>query len=464
MAGPAWYTKGGLDPPWQAAECWGENNGQGKGAQRSDADTRWCLAQESDWRHADRHRTAESAWPPDMGYGSWHDDGKGKGKGSTGLPWSAKGAWPGMEHGGWHGDGEGGSWHGDGEGKGKGKGSTGPPWSEEGSWAPGMDLGASDADWDPKADEWLRKLNAEMTGRGPGHYVTMADFNRSLEAVVQSHKGLPYAAKAASRFPSLEVHPRTSWKAGCFCPTCPTSTEEDDRGQRTSNEIGLRSVDWAYHLAAVLRLMPLAACRKNYMLEKGLMDDNAACTVFFNGMAANMSMAFQHLLGALDPPVQLDLSYKVEQGQMNGKHGPLESASYRMIVASVQEPYDNTQRSTRLAIMQLVMAFHQRLADWPGPHSHTKCYPWVIGRRCKLGMQHNALIGIELALAAWKHRVEDILPRLGKSVLDCSLGPLEGPGPGISDSDLSARRLAIKQQLQNALPEMEAVIERWAGS
>ena len=114
---------------------------------------------------------------------------------------------------------------------------------------------------DPAEDEWLKKLNDVLGLHEPEKKVTMADFNRSLEEVVTSHQDVNYADCAVSRFSAQEKQPATSWKARCFCPMDPACREED-AGKRIRNEIGTMGVDWAYHLAAVLRLMPSGQARK----------------------------------------------------------------------------------------------------------------------------------------------------------------------------------------------------------
>ena len=307
------------------------------------------------------------------------------------------------------------------------------------------------------ADEWLKKLNDALGRHHQEDKVTMEAFNKSLERVVTSHQEVLYADHAESRFANMDRPPAKIWKARCFCPMCPTSQEEDAKGCRTHNGIATASVDWAYHLAAVLRLMPSGKARRAYMQEKNLMDERALHKVFFNGMDAGMEETFPHWLRSLDPPVDLEKGHTIELGKPNGRHGPNESASYRMFVAEEQPAVNGRNRNAMLAVIQLTLAFHQRLADWPGRHHHTKCFPWVVARRCYLGMQHHPLICIELALAAWGRRAEIEMANLGPPILACSLGALEKARPDIT---LWQKRLAIYTELREASARLSSVIEK----
>ena len=455
-----------------------------------------------------------AGWHQESYPGSWPIDGKGKGGWGTSPTWNEVGTWPPESyHGSWHSHGNGTPvaemyptrWHDgkgttvaemthtswpDEKGKGKGKAAVTAAWPlgvDSHSWpgagqtkgghamtsAKGMCMKGEDsnAGWeesgyrtndqqnrDPltEADEWLKKLNDALGC--PEKKVTMEAFNRSLKSVVTSHQEVTYADRDVSRFANLGTQPAKSWKARCFCPLCPTSQAEDAKRCRTHNEIATASVDWAYHLAAVLRLMPSGEDRRAYLQDKNLMDKEASHKVFFNGMGAGMEETFHHLLGALDPPVHLGTGL-IEKGQSNGRQGPKESASYRMFVAQEQPPVNGLKRSAILAVIQLTLAFHQRLADWPGSHSHTKCFPWVVARHCYLGMQHHPLICIELALAAWGRKAELDMASLGPPILACSLGALE---KARHDTTLWQKRLKIQTALRDAsAPCLSSVIEQW---
>ena len=289
--------------------------------------------------------------------------------------------------------------------------------------------------------EWVNMLQSELDKLKiyiPGHDI-MAKFNKSLQAVVTSHLDIDYMDR--HRFTFRETPPCTSWKAGCFCPKTPNLAEKG------VNEIGQPGVDWAYHLAAVLRLMPTGKQRRAYLAAKHLIhvDGTHSFTVFFNGMASGMAACFTHLLGSLTPPVRLEaMPYQTGKG---GKMNRQENASYHIKVESLNVNGRGPQES----IIQLVLAFHQRLADWPGPYSHTKCYPWVIGNFCKTGMQHPPLILIELAMAAWEMTAEVSLLDIEPSSLACKMGAMSRPGPDMTPEALLKMRQEVGTPMLDSL-------------
>ena len=334
-------------------------------------------------------------------------------------------------------------------------------------WDPGRTSGMEDGmvqkdQRQQKQLDWVDKLQSEL-GKLEIHIPRneiMEKFNQSLQAVVTSHSAISYMNR--HRFTYRETPPCTSWKAGCFCPTKP-----DHEGV---NEIGQQpAVDWAYHLAAVLRLMPTGKDRRAYLAAKQLIfaDDRHSLTIFFNGMPVGMAVCFRHLLGTLTPPVILEAGSKsVYQAGKGGKMGRQENGSYHIQVAAQQ----GNGRSPQECIMQLVLAFHQRLADWPGPYSHTKCYPWVIGNLCKTGMHHPPLILIELAMGAWEMTAEVSLPKIEQSSLACKLGAMSRPGPDMTREALLHLReevgRAMLEDLERAMQPQSwiGLVKKWQAS
>lgn len=316
-----------------------------------------------------------------------------------------------------------------------------------------------------KQSLWVQELQAALTklSIATAPPVTMATFNQSLKAVVESHSADAIKYMDPVRFRHGDTKPCTSWKAGCFSPTTPSIPKEE------VNEIGKECVDWAYHLAAVLRLMSTGKERKRYLVAKHLMpaDTTSTYTVFFNGMAGGMAACFKHLLGTLTPPVILAATPALQTGA-GGLKGRPKTASYHMKVTR----NGAAEREAQDSIVQLVMAFHQRLAQWPGQHSHTKCYPWVIGNFCKTGMHHPPLILIELAFGAWEQRAEDLLPKIDADILACNMGAMARPGLGMtSDSPEAVRKMReeVREPLLESLrlsgqsADWIEVIDTWIG-
>ena len=357
-------------------------------------------------------------------------------------------------------------------GGGKGRPSHNAVRETDPLWAPDMHQCTS-ARWGPAEDKeaqarWLTQMNAELhkLGIATAQPVTMATFNQSLADVVDSHSeaAIQYRDRRRFNLAGWGTTPSKSWKAGCFCPVTPAE-------KVSGNEIGQDSVDWTYHLAAVLRLIRTGEQRRQYLIAKHLTPDNKSSyyVVFFNGMAVGMASIFKHLLGTLNPPVQLEERAEPVQTGKGGHKGRPETASYRMQVKEDQANQNQTVRKGHVAVVQLVLAFHQRLAQWPGRYSHTKCYPWVISQYCKTGMHHPPLILVELALGAWGMKAEEHLPRFGNDLLACNLGAMESPGNSATPLALRKMRADVVKPMCQALcragqPETWlGLMNAWAG-
>ena len=110
------------------------------------------------------------------------------------------------------------------------------------------------------------------------------------------------------------------------------------------------------------------------------------------------------------------------------------------------------------------MSFHQRLVFWPGQFSHTECYPWVIGKHCGLGMHHNPLIVVELALAAWGKLAETNMPAFGPERTQCNIGPLHHSfGPHwLHMRTTMEEELKVALQAGHASQDWTSYLNSWA--
>ena len=313
-------------------------------------------------------------------------------------------------------------------------------WSS-GGWWPALPA----ADLEAQAVMWIRELNHAGWNCGMHKHacITMEMFNSMLRQVVQSLAHVPYMMP----FRGWPCVPSETWVAGCLSPLWakqpgPLPPHQEDNGMGHPN-----SVDWAYHLAALLRLLPPER-RTQYMCRNNLVSHEDDTVVFMSGLPNMLSLAaFQILLGSLDPPVPVT----------RVKHGaPLGTGCYMVEVGGS----NLTPLLARKSVVQLVMTFHQRLVHWPGPRPrHTLCIPLVVRPYSSFRVQHQPTILVELALAAWDISVERWLLNPGPSSLTCGLGLLD---PSLVQT--AEQRKACADRLTTALQGTwpDYLISDWA--
>ena len=300
-------------------------------------------------------------------------------------------------------------------------------------------------------EAWLTRLNNVLHAHGMNatEYVTMEMFNASLAQVKKLHQDYYNTLnKPEDRrfYVSQACDPPDVWQQGCFCPLAPNLAKDGVNMIKTEHA---NSVAWAYHLAAMLRLMPEASHRQRYMEQGHLIDARSDTTLFLGGVTPGLTKdAFQIFLQSLEPPVWL---HEAQEFALGGRDGRVQVACYKL------ELQKGNPFAARRALVQMTLAFHQRVVDWPGEHSHTKCIPWVMGKTCNLSMIHHPVLIIELALAAWGMKVEKVLPSLEDQVLACKLGLL-----GKHGLNLFTKRQTAAVALKAALPErFHSLLSEW---
>ena len=279
---------------------------------------------------------------------------------------------------------------------------------------------------DTGPEAWLSKLNQAFWAEGMdrSNNITMDMFNASLAEVnkLQKHYYMVLNKQGDKRFHKAACEPPDKWQQGCFCPLDPC-THKDRVNMIRPEQFDPAAVAWAHHLAALLRLMPAGEHRKAYMTRRKLMDSEKAFALFLSGPPKSLTpAAFKEIMGSLEPPVIVAGSHQMGVG---GKDGRQQVAWYRLDL-DISEI-----GAARRAIVQMTMAFHQRMVDWPENPSHRKRIPWVMGRMCNLSMIHHPLLIVELALAAWGMKVEEAMLDLelnAKEIFECNLGLLERSG------------------------------------
>ena len=302
----------------------------------------------------------------------------------------------------------------------------------------------SGSDCDTKAAKWVQELNdaawrCAMSSRA---LITMDMFNARLREVVQSLANVPYMMP----YRGWPCPPSETWVAGCLSPIRPREPGPFPPHKKDNGSGHPNSVDWAYHLAATLRLLPPDR-RLQYMRGTDLVSDDEDTVVFMSGLPNLLSLtAFRILLESLDPPVSVQ----------SIKHGePLGTGCYMVRVAS-----SDLTPFPRVSVVQLVMTFHQRLTHWPGQEPrHTLCIPCVLRPNSSFRVQHQPTILVELALAAWGIPVESWLRQPGPHTLTCGLGALD-PSPIQSAEQRKAVTGMLSKALQSTWPGY--MISDWA--
>ena len=321
---------------------------------------------------------------------------------------------------------------------------------------------------DSGPEAWLSKLNQALweLGMDTNTAISMDIFNATLAEVKALQKAYFMVLNKAGdrRFHKAACDPPDTWQKGCFCPLEP-STPKDRVNMIKPEGTDPAPVAWAHHLAAMLRLMPLGEYRKAYMFKRSLMDPDKAFAVFLSGPPRGLTTAaFQEIMGSLEPPVIVARSQQLGVG---GKDGRAQLAYYRVDL-------DISHKGVaRRSIVQMTMAFHQRMVDWPGQPAHCKCIPWVVGRICNLSMIHHPLLVVELALAAWGMKVEETMLDLqlnAKDILECNLGLLEKSGHKVFKQRTAAAAASLNDSLgacmvapwvQSSAPDDEIETDLW---
>ena len=109
--------------------------------------------------------------------------------------------------------------------------------------------------------------------------LTMDMFNSRLRQVVQSLTNVPYMMP----YRGWPCVPSQTWVAGCLSPIHPREPGPFPPHKKDNGSGHPNSVDWAYHLAALLRLLPPDR-RQAYMYKTDLVSHHEDTVVFMSGL------------------------------------------------------------------------------------------------------------------------------------------------------------------------------------